>query len=51
MSVALSNFCHGCGAGFGVGIDLLIAERVDVISPIGGWGELRLKMVIKKVYK
>ncbi len=36
MSVALSNFCHGCGAGFGVGIDRLIAERVDVISPIGG---------------
>ena len=40
MAVALSILCQGRGAGFGVGIDRLIAERVDVISPIGSWGEL-----------
>ena len=38
--MALSILCHGCGAGFGVGIDLLIAERIDLISPLGSRGEL-----------
>ena len=36
MAVALSILCNALCTGFGVGIDRLIAERVDVISPIGG---------------
>jgi hypothetical protein len=40
MAVALSILCQERGAGFGVGIDLLIAERVDLISPLGSRGEL-----------
>ena len=48
MALALSILRQERGAGFGVGIDRLIAERIDVISPLGNWGELPFENDDKK---